>query len=390
VATVLLLEDRRLALMPAVAAVKWQAHAPIFDPPREAAVIRRAADLGAPMGLDRHSVRALFELQAQLAREVQTRLHQRWSRDGFSSSAPGLTLAQLRPHLDELTVGLLQALYIATPALGEDAFAARYAAMARQQLRDGDWTDDGRRELLAELARIRRHPAPALQRIRASGLLLVGMTGDYEPFSLESGGRLSGSDVDLAQALASHLGTRAVFIRTTWSSLLEDLARSRFDLAMGGVSITPARAQQGAFSTSYVSGGKTILARCADARKYPDLAAVDQPDVRVIVNPGGTNEAYVRANIHRARIVVSPDNRAVFGALDQGSADVMITDDVEAELQIRHHRGLCRTYAGTLTQAQKAILMPRDPGLVAVVNRWLKDELASGEPARVLQTYLDR
>ena len=40
------LADQRLAVMPAVAAVKWQTKAPIYDPPRESAVIQRAADLG--------------------------------------------------------------------------------------------------------------------------------------------------------------------------------------------------------------------------------------------------------------------------------------------------------------------------------------------------------
>ena len=69
------LAEQRLAVMPAVAAVKWQTQAPIFDPPREAAVIERAADLGAPMGLAGDPLKHLFELQARLAREVQTALH---------------------------------------------------------------------------------------------------------------------------------------------------------------------------------------------------------------------------------------------------------------------------------------------------------------------------
>src|SRR3954469_6736509 len=72
------LADQRLAVMPAVAAVKWQTKAPIYDPPRESAVIQRAADLGAPMGLAGDSLKHLFELQAQLAREVQTGLHEEW------------------------------------------------------------------------------------------------------------------------------------------------------------------------------------------------------------------------------------------------------------------------------------------------------------------------
>src|SRR6266849_5365554 len=89
------LADQRLAVMPAVAAVKWQTHAPIFDPPRENAVIQRAADLGAPLGLAGEPLKHLFELQARLAREVQTGLHDDWKAHGFSYAQPVTTLAAL-------------------------------------------------------------------------------------------------------------------------------------------------------------------------------------------------------------------------------------------------------------------------------------------------------
>lgn len=220
-------------------------------------------------------------------------------------------------------------------------------------------------------------------------MLRVGTTGDYAPFSLEANGTLSGSDIELAQKLAAQLHAHVVFVHTSWSSMLDDLARGAFDLTMGGVSVTPAREAQGAFSVPYSPGGKTIIARCADSRKFHGgIVAVDRPKVRVIVNPGGTNEQYVRANVHHAQILIFPDNRAIFDELSAGHADVMITDDVEAELQTRHHPGLCRTFPGTLTHSDKAILMPRDPELVKAVNEWLMPAIAAGEPAHVLNEYL--
>jgi cyclohexadienyl dehydratase len=383
------LADQRLAVMPAVAAVKWQTHAPIFDPPRENAVIQRAADLGAPMGLSGEPLKHFFELQARLAREVQTGLHEEWKAHGFSYSEPITTLAALRPKLDGLTVDILQAIYLAVPVLQRDDFEAHYTALAQQRLQTSGWTDQNRRELLVVLHSVQLTPVPALQRIASSGVLRVGTTGDYAPFSLEANGTLSGSDIDLAEKLATQLHARPVFVYTTWSSILDDLGHGAFDVSMGGVSITPAREAQGAFSVPYSSGGKTILARCADTRKFhAGLASVDRPKVRVIVNPGGTNEQYVRSNVHHARIVVFPDNRTIFDELTAGRADVMITDDVEAELQSHHHPGLCRAYPGTLTHADKAILMPRDPDLVKAVNDWLTPAIAAGEPARLLESYL--
>jgi cyclohexadienyl dehydratase len=384
------LADQRLAVMPSVAAVKWQTHAPIFDPPRENAVIQRAADLGAPMGLSGEPLKHFFELQARLAREVQTGLHEDWKAHGFSYSEPITTLAALRPKLDGLTVDILQAIYLAVPVLQRDDFEAHYTALAQQRLQTSGWTDQNRRELLVVLHSVQLTPVPALQRIASSGVLRVGTTGDYAPFSLEANGTLSGSDIDLAQKLATQLHARPVFVHTTWSSILDDLGHGAFDVSMGGVSITPVREAQGAFSVPYSSGGKTILARCADTRKFhAGLASVDRSKVRVIVNPGGTNEQYVRSNVHHARIVVFQDNRTIFDELTAGRADVMITDDVEAELQSHHHSGLCRAFPGTLTHADKAILMPRDPDLVKAVNDWLTPAIAAGEPARVLESYLN-
>jgi cyclohexadienyl dehydratase len=388
---VLDLADQRLAVMPAVAAVKWQTHAPIFDRQRENAVIQHAQDLGAPMGLMSDPVKRLFELQARLARELQGALHEEWKAHGYSYSEAVTTLAALRPRLDGLTVDLLHAIYLAAPILHRDDFEAHYATLARQRLHSTGWNDQNRHDLLGVLHSVRQTPAPALQRITSSGLLRVGTTGDYAPFSLEANGSLSGSDIELAQKLAEQLHARAVFIQTSWSSMLDDLGRGAFDLSMGGVSVTPARQAQGAFSVPYSSGGKTILARCTDAGKFRGgLTSVDHPKVRVIVNPGGTNEQYVRSNVHHAQIRVYPDNRAIFDEITAGHADVMITDDVEAELQTRHHPGLCRTLSGTLTHADKAILMPRDPELVQAVNDWLAPAIAAGEPARLLESYLER
>ncbi len=389
VGRILELADQRLGLMPAVAAVKWQTHAPIFDPPRENAVIERAQDLAAPMGLAGEPVNRLFGLQARLAREVQTGLHEKWQAHGFSYSEPVATLASLRPKLDQLTSDLLQAVYLAAPVLRRDGFEAKYSELARQRLSTAGWTDQNRHELLEALHGIRETPAPSLQRIASSGLLRIGTTGDYAPFSLEANGTLSGSDIELAEDLASQLRARAVFVRTSWSSLADDLNEGMFDVGIGGISVTAAREAQGAFSIPYVSGGKTILARCKEAETFREgIAAVDRARVRVAVNPGGTNEQFVRDNIRHATIVVFADNRAIFGALAAGRADVMITDDVEAELQARRHPELCRAFPGTLTHADKAIFMPRDPGLVKAVNDWLEPAVAAGRPARVLNEYL--
>jgi cyclohexadienyl dehydratase len=390
---VLRLADERMSLMPGVAAAKWRTLSPVSDPERERVVTTRAVDVARSMGLSSEGVQRLFDVQIRAARESQERLHETWRARGFDFSAPIPNLAKdIRPKLDRITVDFLRALYLAAPETERTDFATVYAASI-DRLRAPGWTDRDRHEVLNALASVRRldnganAPAP-LARIRASGVLRVGLTGDYAPFSLEQEGTLRGADVELAQLLANRLDVMPVFVRTTWGALVGDLQKGRFDIAMGGVSVTPAREAVASFSKPYSSGGKTILSRCTDVRRFRSLAAVDRRGVRVIVNPGGTNEQYVRANVHRATIVVFPDNRAIFEEVRARRADVMITDDVEVELQTHRHPDLCRAYEGTLTHADKAILMPRDTELVNGVNAALADSIRSGEPARLIERYL--
>lgn len=381
--------DQRLALMPGVAAWKWQHHAPVSDPQREQAVVLAAARLATPLGLPAAAIERLFALQVRLARDDESELHSRWRRSGydFSGRVPDLSV-ELRPQLDRLTREIVRTLYLSAPALDRPDFAARYAARAERLLKSPGWSDASRSELLGDLGSIRLWSVPALQRIAASHVLRIGTTGDYAPFSAESHGELQGIDIDLASGLAQRLGAKPIFVRTSWAMLLEDLRRNYFDVAVGGISATPQREAAAAISSAYLSGGKTIIARCTETHRFDSLAAVDQRGVRVVVNPGGTNEQYVRTHLHRAQVIVDPSNAAIFGELIAGRADVMITDDVEVELQTQRHHELCRALAGTLTHADKVLLMPRDPMLRAAVNDWLRGELASGAPARLLRQSL--
>src|ERR1700722_1194866 len=130
------------------------------------------------------------------------------------------------------------------------------------------------------------------------GTLRVGMTGDYLPFTFldKATEKFRGFDVDMAEALGKALGVKVEFVQTAWPQLMKDFEADKFDIAMGGITITLDRQKKGPFSSP--------IARCADQGKYQTLADIDKPGTRVIINPGGTNERFARANIKSAEIKV--------------------------------------------------------------------------------------
>jgi cyclohexadienyl dehydratase len=226
-----------------------------------------------------------------------------------------------------------------------------------------------------------------LDEILARGMVRVGTTGDYPPFTTrdKASGAYSGFDVDLAQSLGAALGARVEFEPTSWPTLTRDFESGAFDIAMGGVSVTLERAKKGFFSIPYMREGKTPIARCADKDKYQTLQQIDRPDVRVVVNPGGGNERFDRANLHAAQIVVYPDNLTIFDEIAEGHADLMITDASETRFQQRLHAGvLCAIHPDRpFDFAEKAYWMPRDPALKAFVDQWLHLSMENGAFAAV-------
>jgi cyclohexadienyl dehydratase len=229
--------------------------------------------------------------------------------------------------------------------------------------------------------------ARTLAAIKASGTLRVGLTGDYAPYSLRGpDGKIIGADVTMAQALARGLGLALDIVPTTWKSMADDLKADRFDVAMGGVSVTPARAALGDFSVTVMSDGKRPIVRCADKDHYTSIAAIDRPDVRVVFNPGGTNEVFAKAHFADAALQEFPDNRSIFDEIATRHADVMVTDGAEVDYQSRRHPGvLCpATVPAPFDHFDKAYWMTHDDALKAAVDAVLNKKLAAGDYQKAL------
>jgi cyclohexadienyl dehydratase len=235
--------------------------------------------------------------------------------------------------------------------------------------------------------------ASRLDEIIKRGTLRVGMTGDYLPFTYFDKTTLEfrGFDVDMAESLGNALGVKVEYVQTAWPQLTRDFEADNFDIAMGGVSITLERQKKGLFSTPIMREGKTPIARCADNGKYGTLADIDRPGTRVIVNPGGTNERFARANVRNAEIKVYPDNVSIFDEIAKGDADLMMTDASETRYQQKLHPGvLCAVHPDKpFDFAEKAYWLQRDTALKAFVDQWLHIAIEDGSFRKIYAAWFE-
>ena len=371
----------RLALMKPVAHSKWVADRAIEDTDREKVVIEQAVISGLQYGITTDSTTTFFEAQIEAAKAIQRYWFSVWQDEPPEGLAPDLT-ATIRPQLLELGDQILSQLS-GTRSLPfarfQKATQIEGLSLAHQQA------------LFQALAGIERYPS-RWQQIQKSRILRVGTTLDYAPFSyLSEGGEQEGLDIVLATQLAEFLDASLVWVRTSWPTLMEDFRSGAFDIGMSGISIIPSRAREGFFTTAYHEGGKTPITHCNLKNRFTSLDAIDRAGVRVIVNPGGTNERYVNSALKAANIVRHPDNETIFEALRAGKADLMITDAIEVLVMAKRYDDLCPSMPGSLlTQQNKGWLLAKDPALLARVEQFLGPLIESGELDRLKASTIER
>ena len=183
-----------------------------------------------------------------------------------------------------------------------------------------------------------------LEDIAERGTIRIGTTGDYRPMSYfnEKTGEYEGIDAELSKIIADSLGVKIEYVKTTWPTLTADTLAGKFDIALCGISRNYNRAKLMAMSDGYGVGrfGKTILCRKNDAKKFKTLADINKPEVRVMINPGGTNEKFANANLKNAKIIVFNENAEIPHQVSIGNADIMITEIVEALNYIKLDKNL--------------------------------------------------
>ena len=222
----------------------------------------------------------------------------------------------------------------------------------------------------------------------ADGVLRVGTSGDYAPFSTwrpGQEGQLDGFDVAVARRFAADRGLRLELVPFRWPSLLDDLAAARFDVAMSGVTVRPERSVAGRFTAPVAETGAVVVVRTAD--RWEAVDDLDAPGVRIAVNAGGHLERVARARFPHADLVVIEGNAGVATALETGRVEAAVSEVFEAAVWIRDGIGAARM--GPFTRDRKAYLVRADDAdLAATLDTWLVAREEDGTLGGLRRSYL--
>ena len=96
--------------------------------------------------------------------------------------------------------------------------------------------------------------------IKKRGKMQVGF-GSFLPWAIrDKQGNWVGFEIDVSTKLAKDMGVELDLMPTAWDGIIPSLIAGKFDVIIGGLSVTPARQEQVDFTEPYSQSGLGIAA----------------------------------------------------------------------------------------------------------------------------------
>lgn len=232
------------------------------------------------------------------------------------------------------------------------------------------------------------------ERVHAAGVLKVGTSADYPPFSFYNDEYdLDGFDPALIREIGNALGLNVAISDFAFEGLGTTLQIGQVDVVIAALSVTPAREAIADFSNIYYIGQDGILALAG-----ADIDRISAPDdfagKRIGVQKFSVYEDWVRDNlvdtgkIPEGDLFVYAQPSHAVDDLKSGYLDLVMMDLQPATLALAD--GNLKLVGQGLNQQRYAIAVKAGSGeLLARINQALLDLQNDGTITRLAGDYLD-
>jgi polar amino acid transport system substrate-binding protein len=161
--------------------------------------------------------------------------------------------------------------------------------------------------------------------IQKRGTLKVGMS-TFVPWAMrDKKGDLIGFEIDVASKVAADMGVEVEFVPTAWSGIIPALLAKKFDVIIGGMSITPQRNLTVNFTTPYAHSGQMMAANTKLASNYTTMDDFNQANVTIACRRGATPCKAAQKLFPKSTLRQFDDDAQAFQEVVNGNAHAMIS-----------------------------------------------------------------
>ena len=165
-------------------------------------------------------------------------------------------------------------------------------------------------------------PMDALERVRCSGKLKVGLRADYPPYSSLKDGKYVGFEADIARELTNRLGVKPEFSTVTPGNRIALLGEGRVDVTIATMGHTQQRDAEVLFVRPHYYQSQTVVL----GRKQIDANGLNKLRGKTVcVTLGNSTNAELAAA--GARIMIFDNAPRLVDALSTGNCSLVAQDD---------------------------------------------------------------
>jgi polar amino acid transport system substrate-binding protein len=169
--------------------------------------------------------------------------------------------------------------------------------------------------------------SPVLERIRARGVVRVGMSGNQPPLNTRNkDGEIIGLEPDIAAMFASSIGYKVEIVAIDFPDLFKALGSGDVDMVMSGVTITPERNMRVAFVGPYFVSGKSVLTTARAIAHLDETGELNDSKVKLAALTGSTSELFVREILPNAELIGTKSYDEAVAMVKDGRIDALIAD----------------------------------------------------------------
>jgi polar amino acid transport system substrate-binding protein len=166
-----------------------------------------------------------------------------------------------------------------------------------------------------------------IEQILKRGELRVGFESGYVPFEMTNKkGEFIGFDMDYGRRLAKVMGVKFVPVNTAWDGIIPALMTGKFDIIMGGMTITQERNLKVNFADPYIVVGQTILLNKKLKNQVLSYKDLNNPKYIVTSRMGTTGEQAIKKYIPNATYKGFESEAEAGLEVINGKADALVYD----------------------------------------------------------------
>lgn len=219
-----------------------------------------------------------------------------------------------------------------------------------------------------------------IDKINERGTLRVGMS-TFVPWAMrDKQGELIGFEIDVARRLAQDSGWQVEFVPTAWDGIIPALLAQKFDVIIGGLSITEERSKSVLFSEPYSHSGIQVAASKSLAGDMTELSDYDSRRIKIAVRRGATPVQVARETFPKAKLLQFDDEAQAFQEVLNGNAHAVIASSPKPEHEaVKHADKLFIPFSERLSLGNEAIAVRLgEEDKAEFFNQWIAQRTADG------------